>query len=48
MSSTNRVENEEVQQRVEKARNILRKVNRRKAMWTGHITRRNRLSKTRY
>jgi len=44
MSSTDRVGNE-VKHRVEKARNVLRKVNRRQAKLIGYILRRNRLLK---
>jgi hypothetical protein len=45
MCSTDRVENEEVKHGVEKPRNILCTVNRRKAKWLGYILRRNRLLK---
>ena len=45
ISWTDRVENEEILQRVEKERNILHIIERRKANWIGHILRKNCLLK---
>jgi len=45
ISWTDRVKNEEVLHRVKEERNILHRINRRKANWIGHILRRNCLLK---
>jgi hypothetical protein len=45
ISWTGRVRNEEVLQRAEEERNILKKLKRKKANWIGHILRRNCLVK---
>jgi hypothetical protein len=43
ISWTDRVRNEEVLLRVKEQRNILREIRKRKAIWIGHILRRNSL-----
>jgi hypothetical protein len=43
ISWTDHVRNEEVLPRVKEQRNILHEISKRKAKWTGHIVRRNRL-----
>jgi hypothetical protein len=45
ISWTDRVRNEEVLHRVKEERNIVHTIKRRKANWTGHISRRNCLLK---
>jgi hypothetical protein len=45
ISWTDHVRNEEVLLRVKEQRNILHEVRKRKAIWIGHILRRNRLLK---
>ena len=41
ISGTDRVENEEILQRVKEQKNILCKIKRREAHWNGHMMRRN-------
>ena len=47
ITSTNHVRNEDVLLRVNKQRNVLHEIRKRKANWIGHILLRNRLPKER-